>query len=103
MAIKLNGKIVLNNFKETLNKKQWIDSIVWKSFYFLWPKALWFPMYIWYIIEDLWSKIFVWLLRRDTLEQRECTINKNIIKYDNKNDNKEERMYYFANIYGAKI
>ena len=95
-------KIISNRIlKEKQIKSK--DSIVDNSFYFLWPRSMNFPLYVWYIIEDYWPKILVWILRRDNWKQTECTIKKSIITYDLKNDYKEERNYYCANLSSATL
>ena len=100
MAIKKWWVIVSSRIRAE-KKVKW--KVIWndagKSFYFIWPRTLGSPLYVWYIIEDYWSKIFVWLLKRGTQKHKECTINKHIITYDKQNDQKYEReLFYSANI-----
>lgn len=78
-------------------------SVVGNSFYFIWPRSLHYPLYVWYIIEDYWPKALVWILRRDNWKQTECTMKKSLLTYDKKNDYKEERDYYCSNISSTEI
>lgn len=80
--------------KIKITKKQKLNSIVWKSFYFIWPKAKWYALYVWYIIEDKWDMLYVWLLKQSTRQEMECEIRTSLITYDKKNDYKLNRAAY---------
>ena len=93
MAVVVNGKLVLDRHTKTKPKINQKDSIIWKSFHFIWPSALAYPLYVWYVIKEMGDKIRVWIHRRNSNEQTECTIRKSIITLNYKNDYKESRIY----------
>lgn len=100
MAIMVNGKLVLDRHKNKKVKIKPREDIVWRNFHFIWPSALAYPLYVWYVIKDMWDKIRVWLHKRNTNEQTECTIRRSIITFNYKNDYKESRIH-MPNIHGS--
>jgi len=79
------GEIVSNRIIKIKIKKK-ADSIEWRSFYFLWPRNLEFPLYVWHVIEDMWKTLYVFIRKRTTWESKECIIKRSIITLDKKNE-----------------
>jgi len=87
-------KIVHTNWRVIATKKVKHVTIVGDSFYFMWPKSMNLPLFVWYIIEDRGDKVFAWVMKPWTWENKECEVRKAIITYDRKNDYKTDRQNY---------
>jgi len=90
MAIIENWKIISSKTRKK-NTKTDHTTLENKSFYFIWPSQTNYALYQWYIIKDKWDMLDVWLMRMNTWESRECTIKKDIITLENRNDYTELR------------
>lgn len=90
------GEIVTQRGVKKSTKKTNIKDNTGRSFYFLWPTSEGCALYVWYVIEDMWDKVRVWLLKQSTKDHCECTLRESILTYDNKIDYKHERIQFYS-------